>query len=389
MLGIIINNIGIYGAMTYYNIKLGSVTGKKEIQQNINGMILFFITVILCLEYIMPISKGMCSILSILFYLLIMKVMVKRNVFFLLFEYIFMIFNTVLAQIALFLFYCTPNHITVEQFEQSIFPQVVLSVFSVLTYIIVSKLIGKKLFEFRDTIWNKYNKGINYFTFCLGLLLIWLMLVDVVIFILKKGPMKDSLIIPWVVITISFVIISIGAFLVTKTVLQKKEILDLEDFANKDEMTGVLNRRAGLLHLQSELKSQRKANTRLIVGYVDINHLKHVNDTKGHTVGDQLICHVANHLRQHIDPVHRMIRMGGDEFLIVYKEMALEDVKELMTSLLAHVNDEKPEALQDVEISFSFGFSEYDREQLSHEELIRKADEEMYQHKMLYKQNLG
>ena len=84
-----------------------------------------------------------------------------------------------------------------------------------------------------------------------------------------------------------------------------------------------------------------------------------------------------------------MIRMGGDEFLIVYKEMALEDVKELMTSLLAHVNDEKPEALQDVEISFSFGFSEYDREQLSHEELIRKADEEMYQHKMLYKQNLG
>lgn len=389
MLGTIINNIGIYGAMTYYNIKLGSVTGKKEIQQNINGMILFFITVILCLEYIMPISKGMCSILSILFYLLIMKVMVKRNVFFSLFEFIYFILNSILAQIALFLFYCTPNHITVVQFEQSIFSQVVLSVFSVLTYIVVSKLIGKKLFNFRDTIWNKYNKETKYFTFCLGLFLIWLTLIDVVIFILKKGPMKDSLIILWEVITISFIIIAIGAFLVAKTILQKKEILDLEDFANKDEMTGVLNRRAGLLHLQNELKNHRKANTRLIVGYVDINHLKQVNDTMGHAVGDQLICYVANHLRQHIDTVHRMIRMGGDEFLIVYKDVILEDVRELMTFLLAHVNDEKPEALQDVEISFSFGFSEYDREQLSHEELIRKADEEMYQHKMLYKQNLG
>ena len=195
MLGTIINNIGIYGAMTYYNIKLGSVTGKKEIQQNINGMILFFITVILCLEYIMPISKGMCSILSILFYLLIMKVMVKRNVFFSLFEFIYFILNSILAQIALFLFYCTPNHITVVQFEQSIFSQVVLSVFSVLTYIVVSKLIGKKLFNFRDTIWNKYNKETKYVTFCLGLFLIWLTLIDVVIFIIKKGPMKDSLII--------------------------------------------------------------------------------------------------------------------------------------------------------------------------------------------------
>ena len=53
MLGTILNNIGIFGAMAYFNIKLGSVTGKKEIQQNINGMILFFITVILCLEYIL------------------------------------------------------------------------------------------------------------------------------------------------------------------------------------------------------------------------------------------------------------------------------------------------------------------------------------------------
>ena len=389
MLGTIINNIGIYGAMTYYNIKLGSVTGKKEIQQNINGMILFFITVILCLEYIMPISKGMCSILSILFYLLIMKVMVKRNVFFSLFEYIYFMLNSILAQIAFFGLYMMPKHMTLDQFEQSIFSQVVLSVFSVLTYIVVSKLIGKKLFNFRDTIWNKYNKGTKYFTFCLGLFLIWFTLIDVVTSILKKGPMKDSLIILWEVITISFIIIAIGAFLVAKTILQKKEILDLEDFANKDEMTGVLNRRAGLLHLQNELKNHRKANTRLIVGYVDINHLKQVNDTMGHAVGDQLICHVANHLRQHIDTVHRMIRMGGDEFLIVYKDVILEDVKELMTSLLAHVNDEKPEALQYFEISFSFGFSEYDREQLSHEALIRKADEEMYQHKMLYKQNLG
>ena len=41
MLGTILNNIGIFGAMAYFNIKLGSVTGKKEIQQNINGMILY------------------------------------------------------------------------------------------------------------------------------------------------------------------------------------------------------------------------------------------------------------------------------------------------------------------------------------------------------------
>ena len=125
------------------------------------------------------------------------------------------------------------------------------------------------------------------------------------------------------------------------------------------------------------------------MGYFDINRLKQVNDTMGHEIGDQLICHVVDHLRKHIDPVHRMIRMGGDEFLIVFRDAALEDAKGLMTSLLEHVNDEKPEALHDVEISFSFGFSEYDREQLTHEELIRKADEEMYQHKMLYKQKLG
>ena len=135
--------------------------------------------------------------------------MVKRNVFFSLFEYIYFILNSILAQTIFLGLYIMPKHMTLEQFEQSIFPQVVLSVFSVLTYIIVSKLIGKKLFEFRDTIWNKYNKETKYFTFCLGLFLIWFMLIDVVISILRKGPMRENLVIVCVVATIAFVIICI------------------------------------------------------------------------------------------------------------------------------------------------------------------------------------
>jgi len=78
-------------------------------------------------------------------------------------------------------------------------------------------------------------------------------------------------------------------------------------------MTGVLNRRGGLSYLQKVLINQRKANNQLIVGYFDINRLKQVNDTMGHEIGNQLICHVVDHLRKHIDPVNRMIRMGGDD----------------------------------------------------------------------------
>ena len=155
MLGTIINNIGLYGAMTYYNIKLGSIKEKKDIIRYTISMIIFFIFTMIFIEYIQPISEAISFIGAVCIYLLVMKILSKRNLFFSLFEFIYSLIITLLAQGVFILLCLMPMHITLEQFEQSIIWKAVFSIFNVVTYFIVSKIVGRQLFKYR---WNCQEK---------------------------------------------------------------------------------------------------------------------------------------------------------------------------------------------------------------------------------------
>jgi len=87
--------------------------------------------------------------------------------------------------------------------------------------------------------------------------------------------------------------------------------------ARRDSLTGLPNR----LHLQRLLprllKRATRDETRLALVYIDLDHFKNVNDSLGHASGDKLLAAVANRLRATVSSHDLVVRMGGDEFVVI------------------------------------------------------------------------
>ena len=94
--------------------------------------------------------------------------------------------------------------------------------------------------------------------------------------------------------------------------------LQVKYFSEFDGMTGAYNRHAGMDKLTNAYQSLSKTNCLMSICFLDVNGLKEVNDTLGHEVGDELIITVTKTIRAHIRQDDFLIRMGGDEFLIVF-----------------------------------------------------------------------
>jgi diguanylate cyclase (GGDEF)-like protein len=85
--------------------------------------------------------------------------------------------------------------------------------------------------------------------------------------------------------------------------------------AGVDDLTGALRRGPGLDALQHEIDRARRSDGLLVVGFVDVDGLKQVNDTRGHQAGDRVLCKVVDALSAALRSYDVIVRMGGDEFV--------------------------------------------------------------------------
>ena len=116
--------------------------------------------------------------------------------------------------------------------------------------------------------------------------------------------------------------------------IQKDEMLQKLRLENKklnylvsiDSMTGVLNRKSGLGLLERELKLAKDNDKNLVISFIDVDGLKIINDTFGHEQGDKLLISVAEILKKSIRKTDFAIRMGGDEFLVVFPKTTMKEV---------------------------------------------------------------
>ncbi|MBA2695858.1 MAG: GGDEF domain-containing protein, partial [Actinobacteria bacterium] len=69
--------------------------------------------------------------------------------------------------------------------------------------------------------------------------------------------------------------------------------------------------------LEREMARSSRAREALSVAFIDVDHLKQVNDTRGHAAGDRLLQHVADALRSRLRSYDLVVRYGGDEFICV------------------------------------------------------------------------
>jgi len=160
----------------------------------------------------------------------------------------------------------------------------------------------------------------------------------------------------------------------------------LEEYAFTDPMTGVANRRTGLMILEKEIAVISRYHASFTICYIDIDNLKVVNDELGHLEGDTLICNIANSIKETIRAVDTVCRIGGDEFLIVFPNCTEVEAEGCMARIINNIEKINIASNYQYKHSFSYGLLEITRESRpSALDAINEVDKRMYYNKALKK----
>ncbi len=160
-------------------------------------------------------------------------------------------------------------------------------------------------------------------------------------------------------------------------------VRSLEHLSATDHLTGLLNRRQGEKALAEEAAKLRRGKEMVTLGVVDLNKLKHINDTYGHQAGDACIRHVADVIRRHIRQGDWLARWGGDEFVLVLCDANSFALTEVVLQRIVEDLKDSPVRLprgEELTLSVTVGASRYSGEE-DLWELLDKADEAMYEAK--------
>jgi diguanylate cyclase len=148
--------------------------------------------------------------------------------------------------------------------------------------------------------------------------------------------------------------------------------------ARHDPLTGALNRKGLEEALERELSTFRRKETPLSVALLDIDNFKALNDSKGHITGDAALSHLAKVARECMRPQDTLARFGGEEFVILMPDTAMDRGIDAMTRLQRELTSKFFMAgTEKVLITFSAGVAQVAPSEPGME-AIRRADQAMY-----------
>lgn len=156
----------------------------------------------------------------------------------------------------------------------------------------------------------------------------------------------------------------------------------LRNLSLTDELTGLNNRRGFMILATALLKFARRAEHPLCMLYIDLDSLKSINDTLGHTAGDGAIIQFASILAETFRDSDVIGRLGGDEFVILTIDATETDLLNIQTRLQKNVEVYNLHSAPEASLSFSMGVIRVDlASEITMEELLSQADAAMYKHK--------
>ena len=161
----------------------------------------------------------------------------------------------------------------------------------------------------------------------------------------------------------------------------EKELFEVSELVQQDQLTGALNRRGLDAAFDREAKRVDRSHAPLSLALLDIDNFKRLNDSMGHQVGDQALVHLCNVIREALRPSDSVARYGGEEFVIVLPDVAADEaagtVERLQRELTKHFFLHENERIL---VTFSAGVDQRGEEE-PQEEVIARADKAMYQAK--------
>lgn len=155
----------------------------------------------------------------------------------------------------------------------------------------------------------------------------------------------------------------------------------LEYMANFDGLTGVGNRRLMERNLLEELNRHQRYKVPFSVLFIDCNKFKQLNDTYGHDCGDKVLHYIATELKELIRDNDRCFRYAGDEFVVTLASQGITEAKFAAKRLIEHFERHHMDYEGNpLKMTISCGVATSNG-QMSIEELLKAADEQLYLHK--------
>lgn len=149
--------------------------------------------------------------------------------------------------------------------------------------------------------------------------------------------------------------------------------------SNQDQLTGLANRRRFLIDLAHEIRHAQSRNRDGVLMLIDLDHLKMINDTAGHAVGDELIVQIAGVLKRMSRNEDLVARVSGDEFAMAFPDMDEQQAREKARAVLEAVSECRPlHQGRALNISASIGLVMFPERGGDAVELLAKADTAMY-----------
>jgi diguanylate cyclase (GGDEF)-like protein/PAS domain S-box-containing protein len=165
--------------------------------------------------------------------------------------------------------------------------------------------------------------------------------------------------------------------------------LSLQHLATHDALTGLPNRTFLNEELPRLIDEAARRGDSLSILYIDCDNFKNINDSRGHSIGDDYLRSVARRLRDSIASPDLVVRMGGDEFLVVTRHYGMDPDSAAIAERVAAAL-KKPVRLGEATYSAttSIGMSVYPRDATTMSDLLRSADIALYEAKARGRDNV-
>ena len=165
---------------------------------------------------------------------------------------------------------------------------------------------------------------------------------------------------------------------------------ELERIAHYDPLTGLPNRVLLADRMQQALALSSRSQRLLVVGYLDLDGFKQINDSLGHEVGDQVLIEMAQRMKNVLREGDTVARLGGDEFVLLLT--GYRDAQESLTTLQRLLAQLALPVLLDgappITLSASLGITVYPLDHNDPDTLLRHADQAMYSAKQAGKNQI-
>lgn len=173
---------------------------------------------------------------------------------------------------------------------------------------------------------------------------------------------------------------------ITSSHLQEQRISQL---ALHDALTQLPNRILLEEHLHQAIVRAHRNKTRIALGFIDLDHFKHINDTMGHNAGDTVLVTLSKRLKSVLRDVDTLSRWGGDEFVVLLPDVVNE---EDFRNVGARLRDAARETIDldgvETRITLSIGFAIFPDDADTAETLMSVADHTMFHAKGVGRNNV-